>query len=890
MTNVSDNNDSHKQYPCLYPNDKYPNQSLMETIDLKTAEGHIFRDLSTYKFLYFGNHMEASNWFYQQDKPYIHSVVNKYKLVRFNLELDMELDKLENINLDAKHVNKIEEQGQDLNLIKYLLAVEHIKSKVYDVLEEYWGVEMSDYLFMEATDNRKGKYSHRLYLKLAFASQHEYKHFIKLLKAEVRTDVFPMVDATKLMLRTPQSWKDDHQCVWSTPNMFVDSILSYTDNCDDLKEIAPAKATTEEYEISDAIMKKAVGIVLSHPSILGNFSFGKINNNMITLTRQQESYCECCKREHDSIDAYAYISKNGHIYLGCFREGKNIQIGSVVEQQYAGYAGKPIEAMPLKWGEIKRKLRKIEKAGNVDGLSKKEQAVLCDEQKQALVQLEKKAEDNNKFLLRQDFTFDDFKYIHGKTFANETVIKEYVKQAVVKICQGGNSFYISKSFWQNTRHYTELSNAPLTARADKISYSIVNTEFDKSRPVAADNLAEIKKDLGDVMMDYMKTNFYKTVDFLPYLKEEKYSNGEVFNLFEGFRFPYTEVKHEDCITNNVNIPNCPKIQCWIDHIINICCSGDRKLARTIIQWFAHIIQKPQEKAFCVLMYGKQGTGKSLVYEIFKSAIGDELAIQFTKLSDLTQTHNKIVRGRLLVNANEATNYPTEKDVNIMKQFITDKDLLINPKCCPLYYISNYARVLITTNCKFAMRLTPDDRRYCCLEVSKKQVGNEQYFDPLIKMINDKDTLKALFDYLANFDIHDFKTQRPPMTALKREMIGEQMPDIVEFMKDLCENDVLGIEFEEKTLEVVSKGTRMYIEYKQWCENNGVKSCKKQAFNRDLKEKFGLEGKRHRVDNVRYRGFKINREQMLIKFKELLKDNEFTFDIVGQEMDLNEMDF
>ena len=38
-----------------------------------------------------------------------------------------------------------------------------------------------------------------------------------------------------------------------------------------------------------------------------------------------------------------------------------------------------------------------------------------------------------------------------------------------------------------------------------------------------------------------------------------------------------------------------------------------------------------------------------------------------------------MRGKLIINANEATNQPAIRDVNILKGLITETDLIINPK-------------------------------------------------------------------------------------------------------------------------------------------------------------------------------------------------------------------
>ena len=78
-----------QQFTYLYQNDKAPGQSLEEKVDLSTTDGHVLRDSKSGKFLFFENYRQVTIWFSDQKKPYIHSVVNKHRPVRFNLELDI---------------------------------------------------------------------------------------------------------------------------------------------------------------------------------------------------------------------------------------------------------------------------------------------------------------------------------------------------------------------------------------------------------------------------------------------------------------------------------------------------------------------------------------------------------------------------------------------------------------------------------------------------------------------------------------------------------------------------------------------------------------------------------------------------------------------------------
>jgi phage/plasmid-associated DNA primase len=367
-------------------------------------------------------------------------------------------------------------------------------------------------------------------------------------------------------------------------------------------------------------------------------------------------------------------------------------------------------------------------------------------------------------------------------------------------------------------------------------------------------------------------HFYKTVDFVPYLVPTAMKNKEVFNMFEGFRFPYTPSVHGAEIK--------PSVEKWVDHILNIVCCGNVELAKTLTQWFAHIVQVPASKGFAVILYGKQGTGKSILYEFFTRCIGKDLGLQVSKLEDLTQTHNTHVRGKLIINANEATNEPAIRDVNILKGLITETDLVINPKGVNQYTVSNYSRLLITSNYEQCMRLNKDDRRYMCLEISDSRIKNDDYFDPMISDLTNQEHQQDFFNYLANYDISDFKPQRPPMTGMKRTMIGMSVDNIVSFMLDVCENTIYTCEFEEKEEEILPTSKDMFDSYITWCGQNDCKGRKhkKTGFINEINKVFGIIETMPRIDGSRLRRMKINRDELLPKFIEYYCKDDFEYKI------------
>jgi len=122
--------DSPQQFIYLYANDKAPGQSLDEKVDLSTTSGHVLRDSKSGKFLFFDDHIKLYLWFAKQKKPYIHSVVNKHRPVRFNLELDITDDLLKNIVFKPDVIKQIEKEDLDVDHIKALKSLENVQDSI----------------------------------------------------------------------------------------------------------------------------------------------------------------------------------------------------------------------------------------------------------------------------------------------------------------------------------------------------------------------------------------------------------------------------------------------------------------------------------------------------------------------------------------------------------------------------------------------------------------------------------------------------------------------------------------------------------------------------------------------------------------------------------------
>jgi hypothetical protein len=720
---------------------------------------------------------------------------------------------------------------------------------------------------------------------------------METLKQRVLPQYACMIDTTGLFLRMPDNYKDDHVCRWNTPGaQFKDGVIGYTKDCDEL--FPPEELKDESHAVDlDAEttqVKQAVGLLLKHDYINENFDYIGVSKGFINFKRRQASVCAIHDRTHDKLDCFATLFR-GHVNIHCF--GDKVINDGRKKTIYVGYVGKDITPVKITMKTIKKVLSINAKTIQTK-LSNTELETFMDKQRARYEKYTREAMENMAAILKKiprttrasrgkgefkdcAWSFHHFKHF-GVFLPSTRIIYAWLEGCIFKILNGGNSFWVTSNydFKQKMVKYETLGRCPFGNAEDSMVITSLNPSFKVNEPESPDNVMVLNVKLHQLLINHRMTNFHTDIDVIPYLKDEDAEDVDphLFNMFPGFKYKFEEKKYD---IDDEGIPIPPAlIKHWVDHFKFI---PQASIKKTWLQWWAYNIQHPESKAFNMLIYGKKGTGKSILYEAYKRMIGTYFCMQITKLEQVTGRFNKRLEGKLMTNVNEATNFPTIREWNVFKSLTTELELDIEPKGKECYNISFSGKFLTTTNCRFSAIITADDRRNCCNEIKDDHRNEDAWFDPMVKDLASKDdaneVFRELFLYFANFPLDGFKPQRPPMTKYKLDLIGDQAPDIVTFMREVCENDTLiSFDTEFDILHITSKS--LFTEYKEWCVRCLYRPKGLRTFYATLNEQFGLCHKDRHYDKEgkRYRGYKIERELMILKFRVLYSDEEFKYTI------------
>ncbi len=217
------------------------------------------------------------------------------------------------------------------------------------------------------------------------------------------------------------------------------------------------------------------------------------------------------------------------------------------------------------------------------------------------------------------------------------------------------------------------------------------------------------------------------------------------------------------------------------HLKHVICNGDKVLFKALIQWLAHMMQKPGEKpGFAVVLISEgKGTGKDTVGHIVHQMLG-RMWTQVLTPRQLLGNFNAHLSDCLFIQVSEAI-YPKDKSAQGMLQnLITEPFLPIERKGKDIMRVSSFQRIMITSNHHHVVPASADERRYFVLTVSDRKKQNADYFDALYAEIEDVKSIQAFIDYLMHVDISDFDPRNPPKTNALTEQKLANLTGVAEW--------------------------------------------------------------------------------------------------------------
>lgn len=195
------------------------------------------------------------------------------------------------------------------------------------------------------------------------------------------------------------------------------------------------------------------------------------------------------------------------------------------------------------------------------------------------------------------------------------------------------------------------------------------------------------------------------------------------------------------------------------------CDGDEKAYEYVLDWSAHMVQRPDEQAEVAIVFkGHKGTGKGTFGRALYQLCGRH-GMHISNQQHFTNHFNAHLRDCILLFADEAIWAGDKKAEGSLKALITEPTLVIEAKGKDVVTARNYLHVVMASNEDWVVPASmEDERRFFVTEVNNKFKGNRAFFDALHAQLKNGGLQAMLWD-LKTRNIRDFHPRvRVPQTA------------------------------------------------------------------------------------------------------------------------------
>ena len=216
------------------------------------------------------------------------------------------------------------------------------------------------------------------------------------------------------------------------------------------------------------------------------------------------------------------------------------------------------------------------------------------------------------------------------------------------------------------------------------------------------------------------------------------------------------------------------------------------------QYLAFMLKEPGVKIqwFNIWHSVTQGVGKKLFSQICQRLFGPSNVKPNVAFKQLTTGHSTVIEGAQMIFLNEVVLTNSTGDRKEMseefKNFITDDNLIINPKNKPQIEVPNLCNFFVFSNSETPLHITSKDRRAyvtnidCTEEQVEEMLENNGYKEEVLKILRDPSAFKWHLENEIEYDRNMF-FQRAPMNEDKKQLIEKNKSDFVKIMDEAFED-------------------------------------------------------------------------------------------------------
>jgi len=260
-----------------------------------------------------------------------------------------------------------------------------------------------------------------------------------------------------------------------------------------------------------------------------------------------------------------------------------------------------------------------------------------------------------------------------------------------------------------------------------------------------------------------------------------------------------------------------------DELLDILTNNQENIKTYILNWLAHLIQKPQELPGVALIFiGQKGAGKDTLGDfIGEYIIGLKHYQNFSNQSQYFDKHDETKSNKFLVKVEEINKKSLDDGVNgeTFKSSITSPTITINPKGKTAYTIKNRQRIIATSNNANSVDVGQKERRYCISVVSPKKIGDSEYWCNVRNELFNPKGATAVVNMLLARDISKINIRVLPENKYLEQLQEDTKDPVQKFIEQIDSGEYTG--------------SVLYQQYRDYCTAEGLAMYTNTKFSTQL---------------------------------------------------------
>lgn len=248
-----------------------------------------------------------------------------------------------------------------------------------------------------------------------------------------------------------------------------------------------------------------------------------------------------------------------------------------------------------------------------------------------------------------------------------------------------------------------------------------------------------------------------------------------------------------------------------DELLNILTNNQEAIKTYVLNWLAHLIQKPEELPGVALIFiGQKGAGKDTLGDFFgEYIIGLKYYQNFSNQSQYFDKHDETKANKFLVKIEEINKKTLDDGVNgeTFKSYITSPTITFNPKGKSAYTLKNYQHMIATSNNANSVDVGQKERRFCISVVSPKKIGDIEYWCKVRSQLFNPAGALAVVNMLLARDISNFSIRILPENKYLDKLQEETKDSVQKFIEQIDTGEYTG--------------SILYQQYRDYCIAEGI---------------------------------------------------------------------